>query len=635
MAGVLLFAGCSKEEGGASPSEDVVRFSAQIAGSPAPAVQSVRSSGTDNGGLVWIPGVGISNSSELRTANRVPQTRTMNGGDSWAAGDHVGIFMMKSGEAITGSVAVNKRHIVDPVSGKLTPDAGENVYWPQTGSCDFTAYYPWKTADVIGSGFVYPVDVRVQDDPAALDILYANVTGKSKGDEVQFIFGHVMSKVRVNIIRGEGVTDEDLAGIAASLGGMPTVAGMNLNDGKISDKGKTANIPMQPVTAATGYVACFEAIVIPQAANEFRNRHVNFGFDKMNPHFWAIPNDNAMAQGKVRVYDLTLSGEGVTLAGNSIADWTPRENDAGTATPIPIEVVKIKAGTFMMGSSDGKNPTGTPGIDLNATPEEPNREEIETQHWVKLTQDFYMGKYEVTNAQYAAFLNAKGIGSDREGNVTYQKERETVTQTQKFINDPWGRYEWGLQYELNQWVPKTGYDNHPANFITWYGAKAYADWVGGALPTEAQWEYACRGGKANLPFGIGDGTKLIFGMGNYYIYQSYQLPDGQFEDPSNHQAHYKYSTTAVGAYPFVNDFGLYNMHDNVMEWCSDCYADYPTGTTEETPVVDPEQYGINSYILRGGSWQSHSRECRSARRFRSTPVSSNNSVGFRVIFPAP
>jgi formylglycine-generating enzyme required for sulfatase activity len=170
---------------------------------------------------------------------------------------------------------------------------------------------------------------------------------------------------------------------------------------------------------------------------------------------------------------------------------------------------------------------------------------------------------------------------------------------------------WGVRYNAGQWEPATGYENHPVINVSWHGAKAYAEWAGGDLPTEAQWERAARGDVANMPFGIGDGTGLTPAMANF----------------GNNVGH----TTAVGAYTaYANAYGLYDMHGNVFEWCldqwdtSDNYVGLPTTDPVGTIGLD--------YVIRGGSLNYSARDCRSALRGASDPGSRFNIIGFRVVF---
>jgi len=201
-----------------------------------------------------------------------------------------------------------------------------------------------------------------------------------------------------------------------------------------------------------------------------------------------------------------------------------------------VETVLVKAGTFIMGSPK----------------DEPRRWFDELQHQVTLTHDFYIGKYEVTNAQYAEFLNENGIKEDGlwpEWSDTENRDKVLVEAYPDF----------GLVWDAAKdvWSPAAGFESNPVIMVSWYGAKAYADWAGGSLPTEAQWEYACRGGQEkSLPFGIGDGTKLVNGMANFFIRWSYELPEGNVEDKEGHASSYLAATQKVGFYPYPNGLWL-------------------------------------------------------------------------------
>jgi formylglycine-generating enzyme required for sulfatase activity len=251
--------------------------------------------------------------------------------------------------------------------------------------------------------------------------------------------------------------------------------------------------------------------------------------------------------------------------------------------PIGLQYVNIPAGTFTMGS-----PTS-----------EENRQNDERQHSVNLSA-FRMSKYEITNAQYAAFLNAKGIGSDALY-VAGAYPTKKLIYASGYIND------WGLHYTNNQWVPVVGFENHPVIFVTWYGATEFSTYAGGTLPTEAQWEYACRGG-TTTPFNTG--IILTNLQANYNVYPI--------------------KTKAVGSYP-ANAYGLHDMHGNVIEWCSDFYDDYPR-TTE----TDPSGPLTGSYrVYRGGGFNNLPEYCRSASRFSylaiGSPEYGNLVFGFRVV----
>jgi formylglycine-generating enzyme required for sulfatase activity len=231
-----------------------------------------------------------------------------------------------------------------------------------------------------------------------------------------------------------------------------------------------------------------------------------------------------------------------------------------------------------------------------------------------------MSKYPVTNAQYAAFLN--GVGVDNSGAKAEIQGGKQLIRT----SDGTG-YDWGLHYNSGQWEPVATYENHPVVFVSWDGAKAYVEWAGGDLPTEAQWERAARGGIENMPFGLGSGNLLTDAMANFDGRHPYDSnSNGEYSAPSGTYLRY---TTAVGSYP-ANAYGLYDMHGNVREWCLDWYnATYYASS----PVTDPENAvpGLNR-VLRGGYWGNYSGSCRSAYRVFAPAGESSSIASFRVMF---
>ena len=261
-----------------------------------------------------------------------------------------------------------------------------------------------------------------------------------------------------------------------------------------------------------------------------------------------------------------------------------------TINPLNIETALIPAGTFTMGS---------PETELG-------RNSNETQHQVTLSA-FRMSKYEITNAQYAAFLNTKGIGSDG-------LYAAGAYPTQKLIN---AYTKFGLIYSGSQWMPVVGYENYPVVWVTWYGATEFATYVGGSLPTESQWEYACRAGTIK-PFNTGECLTNL--QANYYWSSS------PYSTCTNTVTTYPGKTQAVGSYA-PNGYGLFDMHGNVWEWCSDWYGTYPT-TTQNNPTGA----ATGSYrVRRSGAWYSGVQNCRSAIRGVFIPTETGH-VGFRVVF---
>jgi len=255
-----------------------------------------------------------------------------------------------------------------------------------------------------------------------------------------------------------------------------------------------------------------------------------------------------------------------------------------------ISTVNIPEGTYIMGSPVT----------------EPFRKSDETQYQVTLSA-FRMSVFETTNAQYADFLNAERIGNDG-------KYAAGAYPTQALIA---GTSSWGLTYSGSQWVPEVGYENNPVINVTWYGATEFATYVGGTLPTEAQWEYACRAA-TTTPFNTG--TCLSNIQANYDWAYPYSTCTNTYTTLPG-------KTQAVGTYP-PNTYGLFDMHGNVWEWCSDWYGAYPT-----TAQANPTGAATGSRrIFRGGSWGHSTQSCRSAYRYDLNPSSYTNSGGFRVVF---
>ena len=213
-----------------------------------------------------------------------------------------------------------------------------------------------------------------------------------------------------------------------------------------------------------------------------------------------------------------------------------------------IDWIEIPAGSFTMGSPSS----------------EADRSSNETQHQVSLSS-YRMSKYEITFAQYDVFCEQTG--------------------RQKPSDEGWGR------------------GNRPVINVSWDDANAFAQWMGCRLPTEAEWEYACRAG-TTTPYNTG-----------------YLLSSSNFNEINN-------KTMPVGRYQ-PNAWGLHDMHGNVWEWCSDWYGDYNNGQQ-----TNPQGPSSGSYrVKRGGSWNYYARDCRSASRFSGLPSYRFNFLGFRLVAP--
>jgi formylglycine-generating enzyme required for sulfatase activity len=303
----------------------------------------------------------------------------------------------------------------------------------------------------------------------------------------------------------------------------------------------------------------------------------------------------------VFVLALTINAQNDTMyiwkSGSVINQQSIKSTDVDSITfynpsisPINITTVTIPAGTFTMGSP----------LD------EAERNINEAQFSVTLSA-FRMSKYEITNAQYAAFLNAKSIGSDG-------KYAAGAYPTKVLI---YNNIHWGVIYSDGQWVPVSGYENNPVTRVTWYGATEFATYVGGALPTEAQWEYACRAG-TTTPFNTGNCLTNL--QANY----DWRF---QYSTCTNTVTSLPGQTQTIGSYT-ANAFGLFDMHGNAWEWCSDWYGTYPT-TAQTNPTGATTGWSLR--IIRGGSWISGADGCRSAQRGNYGPGEGEYSIGFRIV----
>ncbi len=251
--------------------------------------------------------------------------------------------------------------------------------------------------------------------------------------------------------------------------------------------------------------------------------------------------------------------------------------------------VYVPPGAFLMGS-----PYGAPGA-------EPD----ERRHQVTLTRGFYLQATEVTVAQWTAFVEETGYTT--------------------LAEDGGGAWIW----EESQWKKRGDYSwrnpgfeptpQDPVTCISLEDARAFLKWLnrvddrGYRLPTEAEWEYACRAGST---------TDYCNGP---------MTSSKCARDPNLTQVGwYCYNSgdrTQPVAQKQPNAWGLYDMHGNVWEWCRDRYGDYPPG-----PVQNPKGPDLAAYrVFRGGSFNSSARSCRSANRYRLNPRYVYVGLGFRLV----
>jgi len=222
-------------------------------------------------------------------------------------------------------------------------------------------------------------------------------------------------------------------------------------------------------------------------------------------------------------------------------------------------MVRIPSGSFKMGDHFGEGNTN------------------ELPVHIVYVSGFWMDKYEVTNKEYKKCVYA--------GACTPQKMTKSYTRRSSYYGD-------------------SRYNDYPLIYVTWDDACKYCEWKGGRLPTEAEWEYAARGGLSGARYP--NGNNISKSEANY---------DGT-------------DTTAVGSYP-ANGYGLYDMAGNVFEWVSDWYGkDYYSNS----PASDPQ--GLRSgrsRVFRGGSWDYHASGARVSDRRSGNHSGKSINIGFRCV----
>ena len=243
-----------------------------------------------------------------------------------------------------------------------------------------------------------------------------------------------------------------------------------------------------------------------------------------------------------------------------------------TGRSCPPGMVYIQPGSFTMGCSSG---------------DEQCQDDEKPAKNVTISKGYCMDIYEVTNRDYAAFLNANG-------NVCMGNECVNS-------DSDWLR----LEGSGRSWTVKSGWGNHPMTEVSWYGAKAYCESHGKRLPTEAQWEFAARAA-TTTPYYWGSE------MNDAYAW---------------HSGNAGGKTHPVGQ-KRANNYGLYDMAGNVWEWVADCYdGDWYS----KMPLRDPVNTctGSGYRVLRGGSWLSHAWDARVSVRYWYRPGGRHDRIGFR------
>jgi sulfatase modifying factor 1 len=288
---------------------------------------------------------------------------------------------------------------------------------------------------------------------------------------------------------------------------------------------------------------------------------------------------------------------------------------------IGMKLALIPAGTFLMGAPDS----------------DPDAEDHEKpQHQVRVTKPFYLGVHEVTLGQFRKFVQATGhqTGAETDG-----KGSSGYSATKR-------GFEYGKQGYTWKNVGWKQDDDHPVLNVTSDDALAFCRWLSEKekntyrLPTEAEWEYACRAGTTTR-FWSGDAlddTEKAANVMDQSLLERWEAAarDLRLGKPHKYNVPMKWNdgypfTAPVGQFK-ANPFGLYDMHGNAAEWCADWYDKDYYGASPAADPAGPSQ--TKTRVVRGGAFLSNPKTQRASMRVASFPDYHNYVIGFRVVRPA-
>ena len=497
--------------------------------------------------------------------------------DEWEAADRAGFFMKRAGQALNAPGAVygwasNEMMIIE--NGTLV--SMPQLMYPETGNVDIIAYYPHATVD---AEYTIPVSVAGQGSGLPAEVLYSNnVINRAPAESaVTLNFAYLFAKIEITVTAGANTTlsAADFGEMTATVQGMPTQANLQLADGTFTERRAHFGITLHK-TGSDETSATFETLVLPTKVTA---GEIAFIFIAGGQYYRCEPSGNYESS---TAYSLKFELEGnqshnmkATLTNTVITPRTVTERSfTVTETiqgpqPHPTEhdMVFVQGGTFTMG--------------CNSSPWSLDRPE----HQVTLNS-FYIGKYEVTQAQWIAVMNS-----------------------------------W---YGHTQHSFGTG-DHYPVYFVSWIDVQEFITRLNTLtgknyrLPTNAEWEYAARGGAQSKGY-------IFSGSNNFHNVAWFKDNiSGNIEDLIH--GNLGYGAQSVGT-KAPNELGIYDMSGNVWEWCND-WLDKETYPSEEQNNPAGTTTG-EGRVLRGGSWNDSPWAMRVSRRCGDVPHGISATYGFRL-----
>ncbi|MFT4031937.1 MAG: formylglycine-generating enzyme family protein [Siphonobacter sp.] len=335
----------------------------------------------------------------------------------------------------------------------------------------------------------------------------------------------------------------------------------------------------------------------------------------------------ACQQKKAQTAEIPACSTGVCKVPSRVAALRGNQ-EAGfsTVTSAPNGMVSIPGGDFTMGSEDFEDTKPLHRVHVNP---------------------FLMDEHEVTNAEFAAFVKAAnyvtiaerklnpadypGVPADKlvPGSAVFTPPTHAVP-----LDNPlqWWEYVAGASWKHPKGPQSSYKPNEPVVQVSYEDAAAYAKWAGKRLPTEAEWEFAARGGrKGQHTYYWGDELKP---SGRWVA----NIHQGHFPDQNVKEDGFV-ETAPVKSYP-ANPYGLYDMEGNVWEWCSDYYRpDYYASSPSDNPKgpkdsYDPQEPGAVKRVQRGGSFLCSDQYCiryKAGSRGKGEVTSGSNNLGFRCV----